>query len=763
METRNTNYSIVSIKSIFEKYFFYWRYFALGLVFSFLIAFAYLQIVPTTYEIKANILINDKKKAPESRSVLEELDVSTSPNIVENELGVLKSWGLMNKVVNDLQLWIVYLEKNKLSTKDLYLESPVNFQVIELKKELNETSFSVNIIDAKSFILKTKDKENRVNFGDTIEADFGSWQLFPKNNLEEFLGSNLKVVLNNPEDVTKNYLKSLDVFLESKLGAFVNLTIEDQNIQRGKDILNSLIEYYNQSSLLEKNRITQSTLEFIDTRLASLSQELVLAELEVEGYRSSQGLTDISSQSQVFLQNVQSNDAKLNEVNVQLSILEGIEKVLKSPDNKFVIPSTIGLSDQALNSLIEKLSLLLLQKEKMLATTPENNPVFEPINRQINSTKLAIEENLEVTKLSLLNAKSELQLFNSKFESAIRNIPQQERLFLGFKREQAIKEDLYVYLLKKREEISLSYASTLNDIRVIDQAFKGQKKSPKKAFVFALALVVGLIPPGLMVYFKDNFNDYILSKEEIEEYTGLEVISELNNTNSTTAKNLKDTGFSVFGEQLRTLRTKLYFLKADAVKHKVTLFTSSVGGEGKSFVSSCISTTFSDAGKKTVILDLDLRKPKIAGIFEISTKSPGISDFLNNECQLNDIIQNSKISPLLDVISSGRPVNNPSEILENSKLDELIENLKLNYDEIIIDSPPLHLVTDAFIISRLVDTTVYLIRQGKTRKSELKFINGIKKQEVLPNLILVLNGVNKKKYGYGYDYDLSYYDSRRKT
>lgn len=748
---------IIPFSDIILKYLRRWPYFIIGVVVAMICAFFYLQVTPPTYEIRATLLINDKK-SPENRSVLEELDVSNSPNIVENELAILKSRNLMASVVQDLQLWSEYNERIGWKSHKLYSDSPVKFNLLSPGGILEKQEIEIRIKDGNSFYLENADgEENEILFEESINSSFGTWKLEAQPSIEEYKGAKITIVLNNPDDVIKGFGESLNVFLDSKLGAFVHLTLDDRVPQRGKDVLDYLIKIYNEAALKEKNKLTQSTLEFIDNRLASLSGELHRMEMEIEGFRSNQGLTDIPSQSQVYLENVQSNDFKLNEIDVQLSIIEGIEQNLLSPEDSPLIPATLGISDPALNSLVEKLSQLHLQKEKVLASTPESNPVFLPINKQIQSTKNSIAESISGIKSSLLNTKKELESFNSRFESSIKHLPKQEREFVGIKREQAIKEDLYVYLLKKREEVSLSYASTLTDARIIDAAFAGPVKHPKSMFIYALALVLGFAVPAVIIYGKDSFNNFIVSRDEIEEAVGVPVIAELIYAKDHSPLVIQNNDHTAIGEQIRSLRTKLHLVHGHKGKGRVTLLTSSVVSEGKSFVSTNLGLALAASGRRTIILDMDLRKPKIGKVFNLPENHPGLSSFIKEDLIKEEIIQASGSLPNLDIITCGKIFPNPSELLESEKLDALIIDIKESYDDIIIDSPPLHLVTDAMVISRFADVTVYLIRQGFTGRPELAFIDEVNKQQALPKINIILNGIQAKKYGYGYRYDSSYY------
>ncbi len=398
-----------------------------GILICMLGAFLYLKMVNPTYTITASVIIKDEKKEADQKNNFQELYLSNSPKLVENEIEVLKSRRLIGQVISDLKLWVNYQCKNEMKTIDLYKESPVTFILINPSDSI-ERVLNVKIKDDYSFYIKDKNGESKsFLFGSALKSNLGRWKLIPTKNLQKFKGQGIKILINDPDEVAEQYQNGINIEQTNKLASTINLTLKDAVEQRGKDILNDLISLYNETSIAEKNRTTKRTLDFIDERISSLAGELNSSERNIEGYRSSRGITDISSQSQVYLENVQANDNKLNEVNVQLNIVDGIDKYLSSPQNLQYVPSTLGITDPLLNSSIEKLSQFQLQREKLLATTPETNPDFEPIDRQIKATKHAIKENIENIRSSLLVTKNKLQSFNSKYESSIRNVPTQER------------------------------------------------------------------------------------------------------------------------------------------------------------------------------------------------------------------------------------------------------------------------------------------------------------------------------------------------
>ncbi|MBS1529443.1 MAG: polysaccharide biosynthesis tyrosine autokinase [Bacteroidetes bacterium] len=744
------------------RYIHHWYFFIIGLVLALSAAFIYLQITNPIYEIKAALMVKDDEKKTNDKPALYELDLPDSHKSAENEIGILQSRTLISQVVNDLQLWAGYTTKKGLSNQDLYRSSPIKFKLLNARRpgSLDKKNIAIKIKNQELFYLKTPDGAFKTHhFKDTITDDVGTWQLVPDTNLQSYTGSVINIKLSDPDKVSDQYQKAIGIALLDKKAASVELSVNDNVPERGEDVLNDLMKVYNQAQLIEKNRTTKNTMAFIDQRLASLTGEVSGAENQVENFRSSRGLTDISSQSQVYLQNVQANDNLLNQVNIKLSTISGIERYLDLPQNTDDPPSVIGIEDPALSSLIEKLSTLQLQHSQLLATVPEGNPAFNPINKQIAQVKTSIKEKIASIKASLLDTKNQLESFNSRFQSSIKDMPGQEREYIDLKRQQSVKENLYVYLLQKREEVSLSYATTLADARIVDQAYTGPIKWPHKSIVYAVAFLLGFTLPAGFIYGKRIVQNQITSLRDIENATEIPVLAELSFTKTRNPIVISDRKQFAITEQIRMLRTNLLRLLVDKESGRVSLITSSVAGEGKSFVSINLGISLALSGKKTIILEMDLRKPKISEAFGLSKRHPGLTDFLTGDASKPSIIQPSGVVDNLDILSCGS-INDTiaSELFEKKNLAELIKYLRTTYDDIVIDSPPLHLVTDAMILSKFADVTLYVIRQGHTRKAELAFINTLAKGEKLPKMNIIFNGIQRARYGYGYKYDTKYYN-----
>ncbi len=758
----------LNIKGLILSYLYHWPLFAIALLITVTLAVVYMQTSNPVYEISATLIIKDNKKAPEQQSALSEIDLLNSSKLIENEIEVLKSNLLISQVVKELELGISYHKKGELKMTDLYKSGPVKLTVLKSSAtdqnpntKPSKKEISIVIKDNNTFFVKSDDDQlKEYAYNKPIDESWGTWKLEPTETLSSYTDATIQIAVLDPEELTLYFQRIIDVSIPNKLATAITLTLEDQVAQRGKDILNQLIIGYNRYGVTENEKKAKSTLDFLDKRIDSLNAELTIAEAGIEGYKSSRGLTDLYSESKINLENIQSNDRILTDVNVKLGIITGIENYVNSSKTG-QIPATMGIEDPALSSLIENLSRLQLQRSSLLAISPETNPDFDPINRQIATTRAAIKENVATIKSSLLDTRSKLLDFNKGLESSIKTIPTQERELASITRQQAVKAGLYTYLLQKREEIATNYAGISTTSQVIDQAYAGEPKS-KKAIALALALFLGLGLPFGLIFLRNNLNDSIIDVHEIKDVIDTPIIGELSLEKSQDLVLEKTTGTSVVSDQLRTLRTNLYNLYGNKKRGRVTLITSSVPDEGKSFISNNLGLTLSQIARKTVVVKMALRHSQIPDVF--NNNVPGITEFLNNEATLQEIINPSDLNPNLHIISSGAEVSNPSELLEGERLKDLITTLQNAYDDIIIDSPSVHLVPDALILSRLTDLTLYVIRQGHTQKTELEFLKELVDKKQLFNVQIIFNGIQKAKYGYGYDYKNSYYaKSAKKT
>lgn len=747
------------ISSIIKKYLYHWPLFVIGVTICLIAAYFYLQAASPVYPITATL----KFKTPTSASgapltindnSLENLDPASNPIIVENELEVMHSKKIIYKVVNDLRLWVNYSVKQGLSTTDLYNKAPVSFQFTDSGFTLPSKGVKLNIIlqDGNTFLLKDSKLGDKVYHMLTpVNSSFGTWLLKPMPNYQAYLGKELFISINDPDVVSNSYLGRIKVELQDKNAPFVNLSTTDAVPARGKDVLNAVMTIYRANAQQEKNEQTQKLLDFASTRVDTLKQQLDTEAEMLEQFKRTYGITDLNAQASNLTNTKDINTRSINDINVALSTINSLENYVNSTDNAVKLPaSSEDLPDKSLTALYDRLAALQLEREQKLAITPISNPLFIPIDRQITTLKNDFREKIEVIKASLLANKRQLKSFDGSLNHSISQLPNWEKEYNALRRDLENKESIYKFLASKKEEVALRFASLIQDSDIVDDAHAGSPSWPKPTIVYAIALLLGLGGAAGIIYARESLNEQISSRKQIEEGAEVPILGELAYQDN--AEPIVITGkknrFAI-GEQFRVLRTNLYHLLDGTESGRVSLFTSSVSGEGKSFVSSNLAITLAYARRKTIILEMDLRKPKISSVFGLPANHPGIANYLNGDaCCVKGLIQPSGI-PNLDVLGCGAVLPNPSELLDTERLDKLIDELKNLYDDIIIDSPPIHLVTDSLIIGRVADVCLYVVRQGYTHKGELEFIKEIKETNRFKKFVIVFNGV-KRDAAYGY-------------
>lgn len=758
------NQSITDFSTILRRYIYHWPLYITVLSICIISGFLYLQFTPKTYQIRTSLIIkDDKKDQKQTGSALQEIELSNSAKNIENEIEIIKSKKIISQIVNDLKLDINYKHKKGFLTTDLYGQAPITFTKLSSKKGFKQQELDIIVVDNNFFNLKNEKGDYiRHEFNKTYQNEkIGDWKITPTSKTKVFKGENVLINIADKDITTLNYQRLIEASLVNKLSTTVIFTLDDQVTERAEDVLNKMIANYNLESIIAKNQDVKNTIDFLDQKILELSGELGTSEKNIEGFKSINGLTDINMQTQVSLQNLQTNDNKLNEINIQLDIINRIDRYINSSQNSEKLPSINGIQDLALSSQLEKLSGLQLQYAELMANTPETSPEFDPINRQIRTSRASIKESVRNIKITLQSTKDKLQTYNNRFESSVRNIPSQERRYVEIKREQASKENLYTYYLKKREEVAANYAIIIKDDKIIDKAYVALEKGPKSSFTYGLALLVGFGIPSVLLTVRFSLNNKILFSKDVKNVLDVPIIAEIPYQYTKELVAVSNSYTTATSEQLRALRTSLHHAHKQKDTGRVTLITSSVPGEGKSFISTNISVSLAYTGRKTILLELDLRRPKILESLNLPNDRLGLSDYVNGKvAKLEDVIVKSMVDPNLDIISSGTMTNNPSELLEKKEFNELITKLKSLYDDIIIDSPPAHLVPDALIVSPLSDIILYIIRQNFTDKKELDFISNMQNQYQLNNLNIVFNGVNIQRKEYGYSYDNSYYTKK---
>ena len=740
-----------------SKYLPYWPMFLLALLVAVSVAYIYISYTIPVYEATATLIIKDEKKGNEESKMMESLDQISSKKIVENEIEVIQSRKLMYDVVNKLGLYAPVFERGDVKTTSAYLTSPVSIQA----------AAPDSLSEFKKIKINFDKNNNEVILNDTfkyplnqiVTTRFGRLKFVPNKNYENIHkpAKQLYFSLINPRNLAPGLLTSLKVEPAGKLSSIVNLSYRDEVPKRAEDILNQLIASYKQNEINEKDALAKNTLAFVEDRLALVSHDLDSIEKKVQQYKSGRGAVDISAQGQLYLQNVSANDQKLSDVNTQLSVLNQVEKFVTDKDNTAaIVPSTLGVSDPMLSQLMDKLYSSELEYEKLKKTVGENNPTLVSIKDQINKIKPNILQNIQSQQQSLNAAKQNLYSTNGNYNSILQSVPQKERQLLDISREQATKSNIYAFLLQKKEESEIAYASTASNNRVVDNAQAGPYPvSPNKLLVYLVAVVGFLGICFAIIAIKESLTGKVVYRSEVESRTSIPIIGEVAFDKSKTPLVIQAGKRSFIAEEFRKLRISLSFLGIDPA-HKKILVTSSISGEGKSFIAANLAVSLSLTGKKVVLVDLDLNNPTISKILNVNQEE-GITEFLTGQKEPEEIIKRVKAHENLFFISAGHLPENPTELLANGKVKEIIDYLDNIFDLVIIDTSPIVLVTDAYILSALCDATLYVIRHKYTPKMLIKRIDESNQINPINNPAIVFNGVKvrgffKNNYGYGYDY-----------
>ncbi|WP_345955125.1 polysaccharide biosynthesis tyrosine autokinase [Mucilaginibacter sp. PAMB04168] len=727
----------------------YWKWFLLSLFVFSVIGYFYVKTQVPQYSIQTQILLKDAKQAT-NKMVLEELGV-TPPNLeVENEILIIKSSSLIEKVVKDLALQTEYYAEGRLNKRLLYLNEPAKVEMITPSRNTYTKPWPIQVINNNEVLFNGQ----KVPFNKPTSTAAGVILVKP---VQAYTKEPYFVSFSSVEDVARVYLSRLMVAPVSKQSNMLVLSTEDAIPKRGEDFLNAVVQAYIEASLSDKTQTIANTIAWIDERIKVLQRELGTEERNVQQFKSQNNTVDLGTQASQIYGRVTANDAKVTDINLQLTMLKQIEGFLAKPDNVDVVqPSMLGLSDGTITSMVSQLGTLKLQKQSLLRTIPETNPVVASINDQILSLKRSLKETLGTLRSNLLLSKREVEKLNSKFESDLQQVPVRERELVDVMRNQSIKNNLFNFLLQKREETGLALAQNTADGRVINPArATGAPIKPVKSTLYMIFVCLGIGLPLGVILLKDMLNNTVRRKSDITRTTRAPIIAQISHSDDANALTITAKPRSVIAEQVRALRTNLDFLIANP-DSKTILFTSTVSGEGKSFISLNLGASLASTGKKVIILELDLRKPKLLSTLGME-KKVGLSDYLIGKVAYKDIIREVPQQENFYMIESGTIPPNPAEILMNRNMPVMIAELKRDYDYILIDAPPIGLVTDAQILGQYADVTFFLIRHNFTRKAHITLLNELYVKRVFRNLNIIFNSIDASSFGYGYQYDYSYY------
>lgn len=706
----------------------------------------YLRYKTPHYLITASLLVRDDSRGSDFQeaALLESFGIPASASSVENEIEILKSRTLLAQVIDDLQLTIRYFAKGRLKTTELYEKTPFTVRFVKKISGTPDT-YWLKFESNNTFIVETAKSSTTGIIGDTLSlanglAIINGTRFKPATDCDYFFTTSRKA------DMLDEYDKALTVTAPNKTASLVNLSIRNVLPAKGEAILQQLVADYQKASIDEKNKIADNTIAFINKNLGKISAELAKVETGIETFRRKNRIIDITEDGRQTLQNFSRYAAEEKELTVRLKIMAALEDHL-SQHSGSIIPSSLYQQASGFVDLAVKYNEMQLQKTQKLVSLPSRHPDVIAISSQLETIRNSLMTGLQYQRKELGISIASIRDYRKEFNEEINRIPRQEKLFLSQSREQNIQQELYLFLLKKRMETAISRSSNIPNARIVDRPEAGQIPiTPDKPLTLLISFLIGITCPLVMLYCKQIFNDRVTSRDEVQEECNALIIGELNQQQRISDNLFRSESRSFIAEQFRTLRTNIQFL-AESRQHKVILLTSAMAGEGKSFVGTHLSRSLALAGKKILLIDFDLRKPTLARNLQLD--STGLTDFLTGEKEL--IVQRSQPAFPFDFLASGGQHPDPAELLLSSKIGEMIGTFRDRYDYVLLDSPPIGLVSDARILGRQADMTLYIIRQDFTFRHQLASIQKLVAESQLPDIHLVINGM-KHLHSYQYRY-----------
>ena len=782
----------IDIKAVLKKFSGHWYYFILSIIICLFLAFLYNRYTDKIYKVSTDILIRDDNNSQLGvENIMEGMELFSGKTNLENEEAVLKSYTLASRTIKKINIQLSYFMHGNVQKIYLYDQTPFIIKFDSSHCQLPESEFFIEFIDDNKFRLMVNctdqytydlfnDKRNKKlsanldyekthYYNENIENPYFSFQIIKTSFYDDLIledKSSYSFIFHSLDIVTKEHVNLLNIKPTSKESSVLSLSITESNRRKNIDYINTLAKLYILQGLEEKNEMAINTIRFIQDQITKTSDTLDIIEKDLAIFKERNPNLDIINKDfgAFFQKQKVDGDISINQIhliyyNELLTYLQNSEKT----DN-IISPTSVGVTNSELNSLINSLLTLNSEKKKLELSTTKSHPKYQSVLSQISHTKKSIIENLKNLISSTNIAKRNLEDRSIVFNSQINELPIKEKEYVKLKRKFIQSENIVNYLILKEQETTIAKEGTEADHKVLDPA--GDKDSlipisPKNNLNFIIALLLGIGIPVTIISLKDFFNETIRSKSDLIKHTNIPILGVIGNSDKADSLVVIDNPKSVISESFRSLRTNIQYLASDK-KNKVITVTSSVGSEGKTFCTSNLSLILASAGYKTVLIGADLRKPKTHHNFNIENIK-GLSSYLINQSSISEILNSTK-NENLKVITSGPIPPNPSELLNSERMKELITELKKDFEYIVIDTPPAGLVTDSVITMKFSDINLYVVRHNYTKRSMLNIINNLHDTKQVENINIIINDyiVSSTSYGYGYGYGYGngygYYD-----
>lgn len=760
-----------------------WKWFVLSVILCLGCGAIYLRYKTPTFQAQAKMLIKDDEsnnRATGKSTLLtaSNLGFMTNSAGIDNEMEILTSLSIAQQAVRDLKLYTTYKAKGKIKDQLMYKTEPV---FVDLDPgHLEKLIYPIQLVitrDGNEY--KVKGQYTASAFEETektvyeiektlnglparISTRVGTITLNANSQVAPMAdGATIKVTIVAPKYMAMKYVKALSVSPTSKTTTIAQMVLTDEIPQRAVDYLRQLTVCYNRQANEDKNEIAVRTEEFINGRLEKINAELGSTEGSLEAYKKRNNMVELKLNAAQSVQNQDIFSQKLAEANTQVALLQSISQYMNDPANQYqTLPSNVGLTDQSATQLINKYNDIVLTRNRLLRSASESSPTVTPLTAQLDDLSASIRRAIAQAQKNMETQRQSVAEQYSKYVGQTSATPEQERILTQIGRQQDVKSGLYLMLLQKREENSISLAATADKGKLIDDPQYAGKVSPRGSIIMLLALVLGFLIPGGILYIINFLKFRIEGHDDVEKLTKLPILADI----AVAGEGTKTKGDIVVHENknnqmeevFRSLRTNLQFIMSK--DQKVILFTSSLSGEGKTFTAANLAVSFALLDKKVVLVGLDIRKPRLAELFEIKDHHHGITNLLSmvnpTAEDVEKQILNSNVNDNLDILMAGPIPPNPTELIARPTLEMVIDTLKEKYDYVLIDSAPVGLVTDTLQIGRVADATIIMCRADYTPKDSFNYINDLARDNKLPHMTIAINGIDmsKKKYGYYYGY-----------
>ena len=769
-EIRNNNgnphFEKMNMRTEFKKYVSHWPWFLVSLILCLLLGYLYIRYTAPQYKAQTTIILKDESSRGPESIIYAEFGITNSPmtKTMENELAILRSRKLMQDVVKSLNLNVQHFVEGKISTVEIYEDIPFSLQVLRMEehrlKEIGEARIEVQEYAQNEFRINNLNTSEtyRVRAGQPVDLGFASIVL--GSLTEDKQPGAVIVQFSEIEKVASHYRSQVSFIQKEKNSNLIEVHLADAVKEKARDILDQLILQYNRSAIEDKNLIAGNTANFINERLAIINEELDSVETGKETFKEQNHLTDIQAESQMFIQNASEYNKRRQEVGTQLELSTAMLEYISTNTKNDLLPTNLGLSEGGVNGQINEYNDLVLQRNRLLAGSSEKNPVVIKLNSQIDQIKGNVVQSLNRMRTNLQISQDDLNRQASSIGSKIFAVPAKERQYRGIERQQNIKETLYLFLLQKREENSLSMAVMEPKAKIVDRAhFNDFPISPNSRSIYLGTFILGFFIPITVIYARGLLDTKVRRKDDLEKISSkIALVGEVPKITGK-QKFITINDRSILAESFRILSTNLQYLLVNT-KEKTTgktiVLTSTIKGEGKSFTAVNLAITLANTSKKVLLIGADLRSPRL-NLHLDKVQKTGMSDYLvNDDLSIMDLITRSNLHERLDILISGNIPPNPYELLKTEKVKKMFDEVRVQYEYIIVDTAPLMLVADTFLLAPFADIILYVVKAGYTDKELLEFPLNTTEKGTVENISFVLNNVSQTNLGYGNKYGYGY-------